>query len=84
LLTDDVLNAAAGDLQYCSWIAETFAQIGDHERALEWLERSIDRGYCIWPFFSKHDRLLDPLRDDPRFDALMEKARAGWESYQAQ
>jgi len=84
LLTDDVLNAAAGDLQYCSWIAETFAQIGDHERALEWLERSIDRGYCIWPFFAKHDRLLDPIRDDPRFDALMEKARAGWESYQAQ
>jgi serine/threonine protein kinase/tetratricopeptide (TPR) repeat protein len=82
LINDDILRAARCDLQYCSWMAEIYAQLGERDLAIEWLEQSIARGFIIWPFFSKHDRLLDPVRDDPRFDALMEKARAGWESYQ--
>ena len=82
LLTDDVLQAARGDMQYSSWIAEIYATIGDRDLALEWLEHSITRGYVPWPFFSRYDPLLAPIRDDPRFAALMERCRAAWETYQ--
>ncbi len=39
---------------------------------------AIDRGYSPWRFFAEHDRLLDSLRGDPRFDALLERAHAAW------
>ena len=47
--------------------------LGDKEQALRWLEQSYqdragsDIGYI------KVDSLLDPLRGDPRFEALAEK-----------
>lgn len=82
VLTEGVVRAAAADLQYTSWLAEIHAQLGDRDAAIEWLGRSIDRGYAVWPFFTRHDRLLDPIRDDPRFDALMDRAKIAWQSFQ--
>jgi len=33
-------------------------------------------------FFSRYDRLLDSIRNEPRFGALMERCRAEWETCQ--
>jgi len=51
----------------------TYLGLGDKEEALHWLEQSYqDRaGYDIG--FIRVDPLLDPLRGDPRFEALAEK-----------
>ena len=43
--------------------------LGEHEAALEWLERALaDRSH--WMTFLNVDQKLDPLRGDPRFEAL--------------
>lgn len=81
ILTPELLRAARLDYQYTSWVAEIFAQLGRIDEAFEWLESSISRGYAPWKFFSQNDRLLDPLRNDSRFDVLMERARVQWESF---
>lgn len=31
-----------------------------------------------WRYLAEHARLFDPLRDEPRFRALVERAREGW------
>jgi tetratricopeptide (TPR) repeat protein len=51
----------------------TYIALGDHENALAWLKRGVEAGTVTWsevnaaPWF-------DPLRSDPRFDALIEQA----------
>ena len=52
--------------------AETYALLGDKEQAMAWLEKAYDErdGFLAyvktWPFY-------DPLRDDPRFQALQRR-----------
>jgi TolB-like protein/tetratricopeptide (TPR) repeat protein len=52
--------------------AEIFAQWGDRKAALDWLERAMrlrDPGLV----YTKVDPLLDPLRKEPRFQAVMQE-----------
>ena len=54
---------------YAYEYARIYAQWGDHTKALELLERAMrvrDAGLC----FLKTDPLLDPLRNEPRFQAI--------------
>ncbi|HSK76464.1 MAG TPA: protein kinase [Thermoanaerobaculia bacterium] len=52
-----------------------YTNIGDRERALAALEKfgASGRGFRDW---MEHDSDLDPLREDPRFQALMERFQA--------
>jgi len=51
-------------------IAAAYLAMGDKEHALEWLEKSAtdDRSWMVW---LKVDPVMDPLRNDPRFQKLM-------------
>ena len=44
--------------------------LGETDKALAWLERSIDTGNPCWPFFRIHP-FLESLRGAPRFQELM-------------
>ncbi|HKR66266.1 MAG TPA: protein kinase [Thermoanaerobaculia bacterium] len=79
-LTEEVLHAARADLQYSSWVAEVYALANEPDLGVEWLDHAIARGYTAWEYFARHDRLLDNLRGDARFAALLERARREWES----
>jgi len=49
--------------------AQVYAQWGDHNTALKWLERAVqirDPGLL----YTRTDPLLDPLRNEPRFQAI--------------
>ncbi len=53
-------------------IAEVYAQWGDADNAMSWLER----GYNIRDpglQFVLADWFFDPIREDPRFQTLLEK-----------
>lgn len=55
-------------------LAAVYVGRGDTDRAMQWLERSYENHE--WQIvFLEHDPLFDPLRDDPRFQALL--ARTG-------
>ncbi|MDP9292703.1 MAG: hypothetical protein M3O82_10130, partial [Verrucomicrobiota bacterium] len=47
--------------------------LGEKDKAIEWLERDYrDRAFVDIAFI-KIDPMLDPLRGDPRFEALVQK-----------
>jgi TolB-like protein len=55
-------------------VAAAYVQIGDHDSAMAWLERLHgERG--AWIRGLKVQPVWDPLRDDPRFQDLLRRAR---------
>jgi serine/threonine-protein kinase len=66
-----------------SWLgqfAEVYAQAGDRGRAVEIISEVLKTrpGFTpITPAMLRLDPVWDPLRDDPRFQALLEKYPAG-------
>ena len=68
-------DAALTDEAYSMILATSFARVEDFDAALHWLDTSISFGFTNHRFLSEHNRFLVPLRGDPRFEALMDKAR---------
>jgi tetratricopeptide (TPR) repeat protein len=69
-------ETASTDEYYGVFLAGLLARVGCHDDALYWLARAVDWGFSLSaPFHTGHNRFLAPLRGDPRFEALMEKAR---------
>jgi TolB-like protein/Tfp pilus assembly protein PilF len=58
-------------LSEAHWIAKIYATLNEKELAFSWLERGLATG-AIAPFY-KDDPVWDPIRDDPRFAALVGK-----------
>ena len=51
-------------------IACVYAVLGDTDKAMAWLERSVDTGFPCWPFF-RIDPHLESLREEPAFTRLV-------------
>lgn len=51
-------------------IACVYAVLGDTDKAMAWLERSVDTGFACWPFF-RIDPHLENLREMPAFTRLV-------------
>jgi tetratricopeptide (TPR) repeat protein len=51
-------------------IACVYAVLGDTDKAMAWLERTVNTGFACWPFF-KLDPHLENLRPEPRFQRLV-------------
>jgi len=49
-----------------------FSLAGEIEKAINVLERAVERGLTQRGWF-EHDSNLDPLRDNPRFQALLKR-----------
>ena len=64
------------------YIAAAYAQMGDEDRALHWLDRISREGMPCYPLFAG-DVLLDPLRSSPRFRDFLERSRVEWERRRA-
>ena len=52
-------------------LACIYAVLGDIEKAMAWLEKSVDTGFPCWPFFQV-DPSLENLRGESRFQRLIE------------
>ncbi|MGE5692450.1 MAG: protein kinase domain-containing protein, partial [Candidatus Zixiibacteriota bacterium] len=55
-------------------IALVYAALGEKDLAFEWLNKSLGEGY-VELYTLKVDPWLDSLRNDPRFEDLLQKAR---------
>jgi tetratricopeptide (TPR) repeat protein len=76
VLADEVTRGAVEMDKELSWMAAAaFASVGETKEALHWLSGAIEMGIINHRFFSEHDPFLAKLRGDPRFEALMERAR---------
>lgn len=72
--------AAEGNEMFARLLCHAHTQAGDLQGGLDWLERAIDLGMLNRPFLLTHDRLIAPLRGEPRFADLMVEVEARLES----
>lgn len=63
-------------------LAVAHSAVDLREEALFWLERAIDGGMINYPFFAQHDRFLDNIRGEPRFEWAMARAKRAWEAFE--
>ena len=52
------------------YIACVYSVLGETQKAMAWLEKSVDTGNPCWPFF-RADPYLENLRREPRFEQLV-------------
>jgi hypothetical protein len=71
------------DKEFSSWLAAGFSYCGQTEEALHWLANSIELGFVNYHFFSAVDPFLARMRGEPRFEALMQRAREKQRSFEA-
>jgi len=83
LLDHEFEQWAEKDFQYSEWTAQALAQVGEVDRALDWLETSAERGNINYPFLSEYDSFLANVRGHPRFMALMKRVKSAWEDFEA-
>jgi serine/threonine protein kinase len=74
-MSQEALETCRRDFSYSWWVACAYVMLGDAESALDWLENAIEHGFLNHRFLGEIDPILAPLRADPRFRALMARAR---------
>ena len=71
-LTDDALALARADHDMAYWVGSTYALLGDTDLAYKWLGKAVRLGNENKEHF-KRDANLASLRDDPRWQELLDK-----------
>jgi serine/threonine protein kinase/tetratricopeptide (TPR) repeat protein len=74
-MTPEAIETCRRDFLYSWWMACAYVMLGDADSALDWLENAIDLGFVNYRYLGEIDPLLAPLRGEPRFQALMARAR---------
>ena len=68
------VDVAHLDAHHTFHLSESFAMAGDTARALELLERAVDRGFYPHKYFAEYCPFMAPLRGMPEFDRIVTKA----------
>jgi TolB-like protein/Tfp pilus assembly protein PilF len=74
---DKALEIAAGleeiNIKWYTWaIAEIYAALGDHDKAIYWIEEAYQQRHDFVPWF-KYNAYFKPLYDDPRFKEIIQR-----------
>jgi eukaryotic-like serine/threonine-protein kinase len=79
-----LLEQSARWVEYLAWmLAGGYALIGRRDEALRWLRRSVELGFIHYPVLSKVDPLLESLRGDAEYQALMQQVHQRWQAFDA-
>jgi len=81
-LKDGFLKFAEWDEGISLMLAQAFALIGEKEKALYWIEYTVNRGLINYPYLSEYDHTFKNIRGDKRFKKLMERVKYEWENFE--
>ncbi len=81
-LSPELLYTVKRDPQYSSFMADFYALLGNREKALDWLENAVSRGFLNYPYLNDYDPYLGNIRGEGRFRKLMEKLKTEWEQFE--
>jgi non-specific serine/threonine protein kinase len=70
-LTPALVAALETDPQYCWFLAQCHALVGDVDGGIGWVQAAVARGFINHDLLARHDPFLANLRGDPRYAALM-------------
>ena len=73
-LTPDALAISRADHDMAYWVGSTYALLGDMDLAFKWLGKAVKLGNQNKPHFEVDTNLIT-LREDPRWEELLEKMR---------
>jgi len=62
------------DAEAWCFFASNYALLGDRDGCIRCLRRAVNGGFFNYPFMLT-DSFLDPVRDDPEFQKILEKAK---------
>ena len=79
LLVERVIGRSYRDHHVAYGLGAAYAQLGETDRATQWLRIAADTGFPCLPFFER-DPLLEPLRRLPEFSQLLAHVRERRES----
>jgi len=79
-LMGNIERAGGDDGEMSYKIAQAYAQLGDEQSSMRLLRRSIELNFYPYAYFAR-DPLLDPLRREPEYSAIMELARQRQETF---
>jgi len=80
-LPDEVKNKLRIDIEWSWLIADFYALSGNIDEAIDWLDYIVDHGFINYPLLSKHDKLLENIRQDKRYMELMTRVKTEWENF---
>jgi serine/threonine protein kinase/tetratricopeptide (TPR) repeat protein len=82
LMAPDFESTCRRDMEWSYYIAQAFALMDEKNKALDWLENAVDRGFIDYLLISKKDPFLDNIRGEERFRKLMERVKYEWEHFE--
>ena len=81
-LENKIGERGVGDPEGMYKISQAYSILGDKPSALRVLRRSIEGGFFCYPYFTT-DPLLNGLRNEPEFNALLNVARQRHEAFKS-
>jgi TolB-like protein/Tfp pilus assembly protein PilF len=81
-IIDAIVSASSMDHHVAYSIGAAFAQLGRPVEAVRWLRSSVDDGFPCYPWFEA-DPLLEPIRQNAAYRALMAELRNRFEAARA-
>jgi hypothetical protein len=56
--------------------------LGEMDKALYWLENTVNCGFINYPFMAEIDPFLENIRGEERFKKLLERVKYEWENFE--
>jgi TolB-like protein/Flp pilus assembly protein TadD len=81
-LTPELRECALGAELFSRELAHFLALVGENEQAISWIENANRLGLINYPFLAEHDRLLDNIRSEPRFQRLLVRVKEQWIAFE--
>jgi serine/threonine protein kinase/lipopolysaccharide biosynthesis regulator YciM len=74
-----VISANYVDHHVAYSLGAAFAQLGQNDKAVDWLSRAVDSGFPCYPMYA-NDPLLKPMQTDGKFQQFLEHQKAALQS----
>jgi len=81
-LSDETKKYTWNDPLFSGLMPGYYSLINEKEKALDYLNHALDRGFINYPWFSELDPFLENIRGDDRFKKLMERVKYEWENFE--
>ena len=81
-LPEEFKSLMKEDEMFPIWMAESYSLINEKNEAIDWLENGVKSGFINYPFLMEYDPFIVNIKNEERFEKLMEKVKYEWENFE--